>query len=137
MGGCNNTSLKMLMLTLFRKSTLVGLVERFYEPTRGQVFLDGVDIRDLNLRWLREQISLVSQEPVLFATTIFENIAHGLIGTEHDNASPEKKKELVENAAKMANADTFIKNLPEGYETHVGERGFLLSGGQKQRVAIA
>lgn len=119
------------------KSTLVGLVERFYEPTRGEVLLDGIDVRDLNLKWLREKIALVSQEPVLFAVSIFENIAHGLIGTEHANASPEKKKELVENAAKMANADSFIRNLPEGYDTHVGERGFLLSGGQKQRVAIA
>jgi len=119
------------------KSTIVGLVERFYSPVQGQVFLDGRDINDINLRWLRQQISLVSQEPTLFSTTIFGNIAHGLIGTEHEGKSLEKTKELVENAARMANAHDFITALPEGYDTNVGDRGFLLSGGQKQRVAIA
>lgn len=119
------------------KSTIVGLVERFYDPVGGQVFLDGHDVSTLNLRWLRQQISLVSQEPVLFAQTIFENICHGLIGTEHENASDEKKRELAVEACKMSNADGFIRTLPEGYETNVGERGFLMSGGQKQRIAIA
>lgn len=119
------------------KSTIVGLVERFYDPVGGNVFLDGHDVSLLNLRWLRQQISLVSQEPVLFRTTIFGNIKHGLIGTRYENASAEDQKELIIKAAKMANAHDFVSGLPEGYETNVGERGFLLSGGQKQRIAIA
>ena len=119
------------------KSTIVGLVERFYDPVGGNVYLDGHDVSKLNIRWLRRQISLVSQEPTLFSTTIFGNIAHGLIGTEHEHTSDEKRKELVESAAKMANAHDFVTGLPEGYQTNVGERGFLLSGGQKQRIAIA
>lgn len=119
------------------KSTIIGLVERFYDPVGGQVLLDGRDISQLNLRWLRHNISLVSQEPTLFGTTIFENIRHGLIGTRYENADAEQVQELVVQAAKMANAHDFVTNLPEKYETHVGERGFLLSGGQKQRIAIA
>ncbi|KAI9741838.1 MAG: GTPase-activating protein [Cirrosporium novae-zelandiae] len=119
------------------KSTIVGLVERFYDPVGGQVLLDGHDIQTLNIRWLRQQISLVSQEPTLFGTTIFGNIQHGLIGTQYENVGMAKQRELVENAARMANAHDFISGLPEGYETNVGDRGFLLSGGQKQRIAIA
>ena len=119
------------------KSTIVGLVERFYDPVGGNVYLDGHDITKLNLRWLRRQISLVSQEPTLFGTTIFGNIQHGLIGTKHEHESVEEQQVLIENAAKMANAHDFIVGLPEGYQTNVGERGFLLSGGQKQRIAIA
>ena len=119
------------------KSTIVGLVERFYDPVGGNVYLDGHDITKLNLRWLRQQISLVSQEPTLFGTTIFGNIQHGLIGTKHEHESLEEQQVLIENAAKMANAHDFIVGLPEGYQTNVGERGFLLSGGQKQRIAIA
>ncbi|KAL8694085.1 MAG: hypothetical protein Q9218_001200 [Villophora microphyllina] len=119
------------------KSTIIGLVERFYDPVGGQVYLDGHDISTLNLRWLRQQISLVSQEPTLFGTTIYGNIQHGLIGTKYENANAEDQKELIVKAAKMANAHDFVSGLPEGYETNVGERGFLLSGGQKQRIAIA
>ena len=119
------------------KSTIVGLVERFYDPVGGKVLLDGHDISTLNLRWLRQQMSLVSQEPTLFGTTIFNNIKHGLIGTALENESEDKQKELIVEAAKKANAHDFISSLPEGYETNVGERGFLLSGGQKQRIAIA
>lgn len=119
------------------KSTIVGLVERFYNPVGGSLYLDGHDISTLNLRWLRHQVSLVSQEPVLFSTTIEDNIRHGLIGTEQEHASKEVQKDLIIQAAKMANAHDFVSNLPEGYETNVGERGFLLSGGQKQRIAIA
>jgi ATP-binding cassette subfamily B (MDR/TAP) protein 1 len=119
------------------KSTIVGLVERFYDPVGGHIYLDGHDIQTLNLRWLRHQISLVSQEPTLFGTTIYGNIKHGLIGTEYENASEEKQKELIFEAARMANAHDFVTGLPESYETNVGERGFLLSGGQKQRIAIA
>ena len=119
------------------KSTIVGLVERFYDPVGGSVYLDGHDLQDLNLRWLRQKICLVSQEPTLFATTIACNIAHGLIGTAHENASGKELQDLIEQAARMSNAHDFITQLPEGYETNVGERGFLLSGGQKQRIAIA
>lgn len=119
------------------KSTIVGLVERFYSPVGGHVYLDGHDVQTLNLRWLRQQISLVSQEPTLFGTTIYGNIKHGLIGTKYEELSEEKQRELIINAAKMSNAHEFITGLPEGYETNVGERGFLLSGGQKQRIAIA
>ena len=119
------------------KSTIIGLVERFYDPVGGQVLLDGRDISQLNLRWLRQNISLVSQEPTLFGTTIFENIRHGLIGTRYENADAAQQEKLVFEAAKMANAHDFVTSLPEGYQTNVGERGFLLSGGQKQRIAIA
>ncbi|CAK4232800.1 unnamed protein product [Aphanomyces euteiches] len=110
------------------KSTLVALLERFYQPTSGAIYLDGRDISTLQLKWLRSQIGLVSQEPVLFATTIFENIAAG-----GDNISRDK----VIAAAKLANAHDFIMGLPDGYDTMCGEKGATLSGGQKQRVAIA
>ncbi|RFU77428.1 abc multidrug transporter mdr1 [Trichoderma arundinaceum] len=119
------------------KSTIVGLIERFYSPVGGTVYLDGRDITTLNLRWLRRQISLVSQEPTLFGTTIFENIRYGLVGTEFENEPEEKQRELVIAAAKKSNAHDFVTALSEGYETNVGDRGFLLSGGQKQRIAIA
>ena len=119
------------------KSTIVGLVERFYDPVGGEVLLDGQNVQELNLRWLRQQISLVSQEPTLFGTTIHGNIRHGLIGTKYESLGSKEQDELVITAAKMANAHDFITGLPEGYDTNVGERGFLLSGGQKQRIAIA
>ncbi|KZP29744.1 P-loop containing nucleoside triphosphate hydrolase protein [Athelia psychrophila] len=119
------------------KSTIVALVERFYDPQAGRVTLDGRDIRDLNVKWLRTQIGLVSQEPVLFATTIRQNVAHGLIGTPHERAGPEAQFELIKEACVKANADGFIGNMPMGYDTMVGERGILMSGGQKQRIAIA
>jgi ATP-binding cassette, subfamily B (MDR/TAP), member 1 len=119
------------------KSTIVGLVERFYDPVGGAVFLDGHDISTLNLRWLRQQISLVQQEPVLFSETITSNIRNGLIGSPFEHESEAQQQERIIHAAKMANAHDFISALPEGYNTNVGERGFLLSGGQKQRIAIA
>ncbi|EIN12733.1 P-loop containing nucleoside triphosphate hydrolase protein [Punctularia strigosozonata HHB-11173 SS5] len=119
------------------KSTCIGLIERFYDPLSGFVKLDGVDLKELNLKWLRSQIGLVSQEPTLFATTIKGNVAHGLIGTKHEHASQEEKDQLIKEACIKANADGFITKLPLGYDTMVGERGFLLSGGQKQRIAIA
>jgi ATP-binding cassette subfamily B (MDR/TAP) protein 1 len=112
-------------------------LERFYLPMEGQVFLDGKDITTINLRWLRQHMAIVSQEPVLFSVTIFEGIAHGLVNTEYADASQEKKMEMIEKAARIANAHDFISELPEGYQTKVGERGNLLSGGQKQRIAIA
>ncbi|PHH63945.1 hypothetical protein CDD81_5164 [Ophiocordyceps australis] len=119
------------------KSTIVGLVERFYDPIEGSVLLDGHDISKLNLRWIRQQMALVSQEPTLFGTTIFHNIRYGLVGTKWEGESEDKQRQLVIQAATMANAHEFITALPEGYETHVGSQGFLLSGGQKQRIAIA
>ena len=119
------------------KSTIVGLIERFYEPVGGTVYLDGHDISKLNLRWLRQQVGLVSQEPTIFGTTVYQNIRYGLIGSRFEHEDEEKQRELVIEAAKKANAHDFVTALPEGYETSVGERGFLLSGGQKQRIAIA
>ncbi|XP_010241797.1 PREDICTED: ABC transporter B family member 1 [Nelumbo nucifera] len=110
------------------KSTVVSLIERFYDPTSGQVLLDGHDIKALKLRWLRQQIGLVSQEPALFATTIKENMLLG---------RPEATQVEIEEAARVANAHSFIVKLPDGYDTLVGERGLQLSGGQKQRIAIA
>lgn len=119
------------------KSTIIGLLERFYHPVSGQILLDGHNTEFLNLRWLRQQISLVGQEPILFSTTIFANIKFGLIGTRFEHESEEVIRERVEEAAKMANAHEFITSLPEGYQTNVGAQGSLLSGGQKQRIAIA
>ncbi|TVU29728.1 hypothetical protein EJB05_21311, partial [Eragrostis curvula] len=110
------------------KSTVIALLERFYDPSAGEVTLDGVDIRRLRLKWLRAQIGLVSQEPALLAMTIRENI---LFGKEDATA------EEIIAAAKAANAHAFISDLPQGYETQVGERGIQMSGGQKQRIAIA
>ena len=119
------------------KSTIVGLVERFYDPTGGRVLLDGRDISTLNVGWLRQQMALVSQEPVLFSATIYENIAHGLLGSRFEHESDESKRRRIFEAARMANAHTFISELADGYDTNVGQSGFLLSGGQKQRIAIA
>jgi ATP-binding cassette subfamily B (MDR/TAP) protein 1 len=110
------------------KSTVVALLERFYEPTSGSIRLDGVELRDLNLRWLRAQMSLVQQEPLLLSGTIRSNILYGRPGASEAD---------VVAAAKAANAWEFIASLPRGLETPVGERGSQLSGGQKQRVAIA
>ncbi|CAK4269282.1 unnamed protein product [Aphanomyces euteiches] len=115
------------------KSTCVALLERFYNPTSGSITLDGRDISTLNLHWLRSQIGLVSQEPVLFVGTIAENIASGL----SDYTSLPDLQERVEAAAKMANAHNFIMQFPDGYQTQVGLKGEQLSGGQKQRIAIA
>ncbi|GFQ08680.1 ABC transporter b family member 13, partial [Phtheirospermum japonicum] len=110
------------------KSTVISLLLRFYDPTSGTVTIDGFDIKTLNLKSLRSRIGLVQQEPVLFSTTIYENIKYG-----NANAS---EIEII-NASKMANAHEFVSRMPGGYETWVGEKGVQLSGGQKQRVAIA
>ena len=119
------------------KSTIIGLVERFYDPVGGSIKLDGNEVRELNVRWLRQQIGLVSQEPTLFATTVAGNVEHGLIGTRFADEPADEKRQRVIEAARMANADGFITALPQGYDTQIGERGMLLSGGQKQRIAIA
>lgn len=119
------------------KSTIIGLLERYYDANQGQLLLDGHDTRNLNITWLRTQMGYVAQEPSLFSTTIRENIEYGLVNSQWEHADVDEKKRLVEDAAKQANAHDFITQLPKGYETLVGERGFLLSGGQKQRIAIA
>ena len=119
------------------KSTVISLIERFYDPSSGAIELDHTDIKDLNVKWLRSQIGLVSQEPVLFSMSIRENVEMGLTGTPLEKASGEERMAAVKEACIKANADGFVTSLPQGYDTPVGERGFLLSGGQKQRIAIA
>ncbi|KAL5991267.1 hypothetical protein ACLOJK_012174 [Asimina triloba] len=110
------------------KSTVISLLERFYDPVGGEILLDQKNIKTLQLKWLRSQMGLVSQEPILFATTIKQNILFG-----NEKAS----MELVTQAAKLANAHDFITKLPKGYDTQVGQLGVRLSGGQKQRISIA
>jgi subfamily B ATP-binding cassette protein MsbA len=110
------------------KTTFASMVPRFYDPTVGKILLDGVDLRDLRLKDLRDHITIVPQEAVLFAGTIFENIKLGRMGASDDE---------VKEAARQAHAHEFILNQPEGYNTQVGERGAQLSGGQKQRISIA
>ncbi|KAL0914305.1 hypothetical protein M5K25_014641 [Dendrobium thyrsiflorum] len=111
------------------KSTVISLLQRFYDPDSGHILLDGIELRKFQLNWLRKQMGLVSQEPILFNNTIRSNIAYG----KEDTVS---EAEIVA-AAELANAHKFISSLNQGYETIVGERGIQLSGGQKQRVAIA
>ena len=108
------------------KSTTIALLQRFYDPIKGRVLLDGHDIKVLNLQWLRSLIGLVQQEPVLFNLSVRENIAYG------DN-SREVTQEEIEKAARMANIHELITSLPKGYETSCGAKGGQLSGGQKQR----
>jgi ATP-binding cassette subfamily B protein len=110
------------------KTTLVSLLARFYDPTSGQILLDGLDLRDYRLADLRNQFAIVLQEPVLFSTGIAENIAY---------ARPDASEEEIVRAAQAANAHNFVVNLPDGYETQVGERGMRLSGGERQRIALA
>jgi len=110
------------------KSTIVQLLERYYEKSEGEILVDGKNIEDYNIHWIRTQIGLVSQEPTLFDATIAENIAI---------ACPNATQEQIETAAKLANAHEFISKLPKGYQTSTGERGLQLSGGQKQRICIA
>ncbi|XTZ12237.1 MAG: ABC transporter ATP-binding protein, partial [cyanobacterium endosymbiont of Rhopalodia inflata] len=110
------------------KTTLLNLLPRFYDPQKGQILIDGVDIRNVTLTSLRRQIGVVPQETTLFSGTIAQNIAYG---------QEELAQQSIEKAAKIANADSFISKLPQGYQTWVGERGVNLSGGQRQRIAIA
>ncbi|KAL6550538.1 (ABC) transporter [Orobanche minor] len=110
------------------KSTIISLIERFYEPLSGYILLDGTDIAELDLKWFRQQIGLVNQEPALFATTIRDNILYG----KNDATNEE-----ITRAAKLSEAINFISNLPDKFDTQVGERGIQLSGGQKQRIAIS
>ncbi|XAR61640.1 Xenobiotic-transporting ATPase [Bertholletia excelsa] len=110
------------------KSTIISLIQRFYDPSSGKILLDGHDFKNLQLKWLREQMGLVSQEPALFGTSIAGNILYGKEDATMD--------QIIE-AATAANAHSFVQNLPDGYHTQVGEGGTQLSGGQKQRIAIA
>ena len=110
------------------KTTMCSLIPRFYEVSEGSITIDGIDIKDLRLRSLRENIGIVQQEVYLFAGTVLDNIRYG---------RPEATEEEVMEAAKNANAHDFIKELPEGYHTYIGQRGIKLSGGQKQRLSIA
>jgi ATP-binding cassette subfamily B protein len=110
------------------KTTLVGLLMRFYDPSDGMITLDGLDLREYNLADLRRQFATVMQDTVLFSTTIAENIAYGRTGATYD--------EIVE-AARLANAYDFVTTLPDGFETLVGERGMRLSGGERQRISLA
>lgn len=110
------------------KTTLASLLLRFYDPTGGSVLLDGHDLRDLKLAWLRRQVSVVLQDPILFSASIAQNIAYG---------KPGATLEEVKHAAKQAQADPFIQDLPNGYDTLLGERGVNLLGGQRQRLSIA
>eukprot|EP00283_Hemiselmis_rufescens_P009557 CAMPEP_0173433636 /NCGR_PEP_ID=MMETSP1357-20121228/11002_1 /TAXON_ID=77926 /ORGANISM="Hemiselmis rufescens, Strain PCC563" /LENGTH=761 /DNA_ID=CAMNT_0014398359 /DNA_START=56 /DNA_END=2339 /DNA_ORIENTATION=+ len=110
------------------KSTSIALISRFYDVDKGRILVDGVDIRTYDPQWLRMQIGLVSQEPVLFAMSIEENIMYGSEGATMAN---------VQRAAKMANAHDFVMRIPDAYKAQVGERGVMLSGGQRQRIAIA
>ncbi|PKU59347.1 ABC transporter B family member 4 [Dendrobium catenatum] len=110
------------------KSTLISLIERFYDPQAGEILIDGINIKHFQLRWLRGRIGIVSQEPILFTSTIGENISYG-----KDNATIEE----IRAAAELANASRFINKMPQGLDTMVGEHGSQLSGGQKQRIALA
>ncbi|KAM9216073.1 ATP-dependent translocase ABCB1 [Dugong dugon] len=112
------------------KSTVVQLIERFYDPLGGKVLIDGEEIKHLNVQWLRAHLGIVSQEPILFDCSIGENIAYG------DNSRTVSQEEIVQ-AAKEANIHPFIESLPDKYNTRVGDKGSQLSGGQKQRIAIA
>jgi subfamily B ATP-binding cassette protein MsbA len=111
------------------KSTLVNLLPRFFDPTEGRILMDGADLRDVTLHSLRAQIGMVTQDTILFDDTIANNIAYG--------RSAECDPARIREAARLANADEFIRDLPEGYATRIGEKGVRLSGGQKQRIAIA
>jgi len=110
------------------KTTIVGLLARFYDPVSGSVKIDGTDLRRYKLKSLREQMSFVLQETLLFRATVWENIAYG---------NPDATPKQIVRAAQLASAEEFIEKMPDGYDTMVGERGLSLSGGQRQRIAIA
>lgn len=115
------------------KSTIASLLLRLYEPQEGKIFLDGLDITQLDSDWLRNNIACVAQEPALFSGTIRENILYGLKSTDDER----NVEESFHRVAQQSYVDDFVKALPDGYNTMVGQRGMTLSGGQKQRVAIA
>ena len=110
------------------KTTIISLIPRFYDPISGVIKIDGIDVKRFRQKSLRQQISFVLQETVLFHAPIWQNIAYG---------KPEASRAEILRAAEQANAHEFIEKLPEGYDTMLGERGMTLSGGQRQRIAIA
>ncbi|KAL1200674.1 ABC transporter B family member 9 [Cardamine amara subsp. amara] len=124
----NSTTVALVGQSGSGKSTVISLIERFYDPESGQVLIDNIDLKKLQLKWIRSKIGLVSQEPVLFATTIKENIAYG-----KEDATDQE----IRTAIELANAAKFIDKFPQGLDTMVGEHGTQMSGGQKQRLAIA
>ena len=113
------------------KTSLVSLISRLYDVSAGRVLLDGADVREVDLRSLRQAVAVVSDDPFLFSETVAENIAYARVG------GPPVPREAIEQAARRAQAHEFIERLPDGYDTRVGERGLTLSGGQRQRMAIA
>jgi ABC-type multidrug transport system fused ATPase/permease subunit len=121
------------------KSTIINLLQRFYDPSAGGgVLIDGVNLKLLDLLSHRRHIGVVTQDPVLFCGTLRENIAFGCpLPTPGEATTDDNEGDIVERAARLANADSFIRQFPDGYETEIGERGVQLSGGQKQRIAIA
>lgn len=121
-------SIALVGISGMGKTTLMDLIPRFYDPTEGYIFIDGIDIREVTLKSLREKIGIVSQEIILFNDTVKDNIAYGRIGA--------RDEEIIE-AARAAYAHDFIIEMPQGYDTMIGERGMRLSGGQRQRIAIA
>jgi ATP-binding cassette, subfamily B, bacterial MsbA len=123
-----NTTLALVGASGAGKSTLADLLPRFYDPTEGCILIDGQDLRDLDYHSLRRAMGIVSQDTFLFNTSIRENIAYGC---------PQASDADIMAAAKQANADEFITQLPQGFDTPIGDRGVLLSGGQRQRIAIA
>ncbi len=122
------TTVALVGATGSGKTTLVQLLGRLYDPTEGTVRIDGADVREIDVRSLRDQIAVVDDDPFLFSATVHDNIAY---------ARPDASREEVERAAERAQAAVFIEALPDGYDTRVGERGLTLSGGQRQRIAIA
>merc|ERR1711907_750641 len=127
------------------KSTILSLLQRFYEATGGEILIDGVNLKNLDASWLRQQMAFVQQEPVLFGTSIRENLLYGCHARAHSLGFAESTEvavsswsdEHLQKACEQANAYSFISDFPEGFATLVGERGIKLSGGQKQRLAIA
>jgi ABC-type multidrug transport system fused ATPase/permease subunit len=122
------TTVALVGATGSGKTSLVSLISRLYDTSEGQVLLDGADVREVQLRPLRQTVAIVSDDPFLFSATVAENIAYG---------RPEATREEIEEAGRRAQADGFVRALPQGYDTRVGERGLSLSGGQRQRIAIA
>ncbi|KAL8942079.1 MAG: hypothetical protein Q9211_001555 [Gyalolechia sp. 1 TL-2023] len=118
------------------KSTLIGLLERWYNPESGQLLLDGEELSSYNTKWLRSNIRLVQQEPILFSGSVFDNVAKGLLD-EQRSLSVDDQRKLVQSACEASNAHDFILELPDGYDTQLGESAGMLSGGQRQRLAIA
>ena len=118
------------------KSTIVNLLQRFYDPQKGRILINGKNLRNIDVKTYRQQIGFVTQEPILFSGTIVSNIIYGSAMNSHEVINENDWLKIVD-AAKLANAHSFIQGFPDKYNTEVGERGLQLSGGQKQRISIA